>query len=605
MGQRVIRGLRLALISLFVVALFSLGANGLRAAPTDYTQTSTAYQTIFTTFLTHLIGVLPDGTVVDDAFFFSPVEVDIGGGDGGRDDDGGGPPPPTNLFRRNAQVNTWSNNLLLPVELLVNPADGSVDVSSSFLPAWGGPNYVGGVLRDIDGAPLGFGIYPLSTEMAGNGPFFQMVGSAFTVPLLTEAGLPLVDFPSTLVDFRPGLFPGLPINEWYTSAPFPSTSDNPGFLIGGTAEADAPNNGNEIALVFGASVGPNGNGGIPIPLKVIHDFGAPPDDEPSAAVTPLLADFDGDGCVDLVVLLDFIEETADDLLYTLNGNCNGNFDGVVPVAHNLGANEAILDLAAFDADNDGVLDLVISFTAPGIVPGPNEVNPGRIDYVFDPLGGFQVVAGPSLPAGMQPVFSHGTDCDQEQNRDDLLVTGLEFFDSSSDLGEVPPLTPSDVLCFLDGTDVSTVVYPKEKSALNFPSQPGGRLIPAVIAASQVGTMGCGQGWAGVVFYILDDNGGDNVSRGGDGDRDGNGPVSGLSQILMAEFVDCPGGGTGGGAGGGGAFGEFSGSGCLGSLNPQQPSEGALFYLALAGFLFAGMLGRRIHAHQLNRRRRNK
>jgi len=597
-----VRGFRFALIALAILLPMRT-----QAAPTDYTQTATAYQTFFPGLFQNFIGVVPDGAVTDNAFFYTAIPVTTGrGGDGDGDGDGDGPPAPTNLLRRNPVVNTWSNNLQISVDLVVDANNGLV-ANAIFQALWGGPNYVGGFLSDQNNDPIGFAVYPLAAELGGNGPFLQDVGSAFTVPLLDPVTLPVAMLPmADLDDFSPGIFSGFPFNQWHHTAPFPNDGSNPGFIFGGTAVDSSPNGSqNEVAVVVGASVTPGGDGVTLIPVKIIHDFGAPKGQQPAAGVTPLMADFNGDGCVDLAVLLSMSPDgNANDLVYTLEGDCSGNFDNATPVAHDLGANDLVFDLAAYDADGDAASELVITYPAPGTAANPQNPNPGRIDIVFDPLGTFQVVSGPAIPAGMQPLFAVATDCDQEQNTDDLLVTGEELFTPPIDLGEIPPLTPSDVLCFLDGGDTSVVVYSKEKSALNVPSQAGGRLFPGIIVQSEVGFMGCGQGWTGVAFYILGGDGGGNMRvPNNQGDGDGDGDISGINHILMAEFADCPGGNGGGGGGGGFANGEFGGSGCLGSLNPQATVPAKGWWLLALPFLVVLGLRRRIGLNPIRRNKR--
>jgi len=360
-----------------------------------------------------------------------------------------------------------------------------------------------------------------------------------------------------LENFEIGFAEGI-VPRFTASAPFPKTGDSPALIITGFLEDDTSP---AVAVAFGART----DSGIVAEIPVMQFAGATAEISPSTS-TIVLGDFDGDGNTDMILMVDSSDANEDRQLVMSKGVGDGTFQA--PIFRPLSANHIALDLAAVDFEGDGAMELVISYLTTDETLDPP--GPGAIQAVTDPLGTFDVrsIALPS--AEQRPTWVEAMDCDLDQARDDLVIVTNRIVEGF-DFG----IRASDVLCYLNGDSAQSIVlYPE--AAFNLPEELADRPYLSFVANSAVGTLGCGDAWAGTAAFLVvpEEETLDSVKFGEGGENF----VVSVSSVF-AQHTDCSGGNGGGGGGGGGAL--IQGAGC--SLAPAPPQ-------GLAWWILASLLG---------------
>lgn len=509
--------------ALFGVATLLFATGAARAAATDFSQTSIALNVGFFGLEGVLLRAMrdPNPASQDSMYFFQPVAGDdffI----------------PGVMTRRNAAIDTLTQTQVA----LLDFGDFS---PSGWFPAWTFGSSMG-VFRSQtrDQASYAFDVMPLSDY---NSPYGQLL-----LALDFDPASPPVEFSAgpggPLENFEIG-FGEVIIPRFTASAPFPTMDDSPAFMLTGFLQDDV---NPAVAVTFGARTDSGAVAAIPVETFP----GLTSSVNPSIS-SILLGDFDGDGNTDRALLVETGDSDLQRQLVLSKGNGDGSFQA--PIVKALQPNTFLLDMAAVDFDGDGAQDLVLSYLSSDISIDPPA--PGAIEAVADPLGAFNVrtIALPSVE--QRPTWVEAMDCDQDDDRDDLVIVTNRFPEGFEEFA----IRASDVVCYLNGDSGSSVVlYPE--ASLNLAADAQGVPYSSFVVNSAVGTLGCGDAWAGTAAFLVTSEGDLNsdIKLGSNGE-----PATISINTVFAQHSDCGGDNGGGGGGGGGGGQLIQGAGC--SLSP--------------------------------------
>ncbi len=457
---------RKGICSLFGCLAIAFASASAGAAATDFSQTSIGLNI---GSLNGLNGVVlrsmtdPRASVQDSMFYFQPIF-------GGRDSIAF----PGTMTRRNSLIDTLTQTQVALI-------DFETFQPTFWFPLWTFGNSMG-VFRPqtMTEANYSFDSLPLAEFDAAYGTLLW--------PIDFDSASPPVQFGAgpgdPLENFSPG-FAEFLIPRFVASAPFPKTSDSPGLMFVGYLE---DNTNPAVPVTFGA----RSDSGTLAPIDVMTFPGILSDTSPNAA-TIALGDFDGDGNTDRALLVQADSSDSSRQLVLSKGNGDGSFQA--PVVKAIDPKRFALDLAAVDFDGDGAQDLVVSYLSTDATTTPP--GPGLVEAISDVFGAFNVQAI-AMPSSAQfPTWVEAMDCDKDGDRDDLVIVTNRFPADSQDFA----IRASDVVCYLQGNPAnSVIVYPE--AAFNLPAELADLPYLSLVANSAVGTLGCGDAWAGTAAFLV-------------------------------------------------------------------------------------------------------
>jgi len=328
------------------------------------------------------------------------------------------------------------------------------------------------------------------------------------------------------------------------SAPFPRTNSEPGTLFAGEVLSDPNDEASDRIISYYAVGLENGLPFSATSTSVSTGYNVGPGEQRdggssyrnASSSTPVLADFDGDGCQDAAILVDMDDKTQSDAILALKGNCDGTF--ATPTVHDMGSGIVLGGAMGADINGDGLQELVFSSA---VQPDDNgsrgPISGGAIKVVYAPLSSFQVTTLFSNPSGTFSAQVHSLDCNVDGHPDILTPTTQIVIDPNATSNDTS-VYASDVLCFLnDGqgnfsTDSNLVIYPASKLSPSYVNEQGEtQRLQSLILQSQVGPVGCGNGWVGTYLVSVDD--GENRQSSG-----GNDTGTGFSYIITSQHSDC-------------------------------------------------------------------
>lgn len=340
------------------------------------------------------------------------------------------------------------------------------------------------------------------------------------------------------------------------SAPFPRTNSEPGTLFSGEVLSDPNDEGSDRIISYYAVGLENGSPFSATSASVSTGYNVGPGEQRNggsyrnaSSSTPVLADFDGDGCQDAAILVDMDDKTQSDAILTMKGNCDGTF--ATPAVHDMGSGIILGGAMGADINGDGLQELVFSSAAqPDDNGSRGPITGGAIKVAYAPLSSFQVATLFSNPSGTFSAQVHSLDCNVDGHPDILTPTTQIVVDPNATSNDTS-VYASDVLCFLnDGqgnfsADSNLVIYPASKLSPSYVNEQGEtQRLQSLILQSQVGPVGCGNGWVGTYLVSVDDgegrqssgsvNAGENNQTNGGNDDTG----SGFSYIITSQHSDC-------------------------------------------------------------------